>query len=473
MKFSDLFSIAKTDADDWFDPVLSLDTKLFIDPFLIYQNEYGYFTGSHAEVITFFNDTFKLIARSNGDKTSHVWKKAENILIFPEAEEFCLGYTAAGTRGAGSGKGFSKIIASDLWEAVKSGVQELKHFEEVGIIGEGIGADRISDITATILRHRFAAYTLAVCKRYNVPVENRRYKRYKYVGNLTWLIGDYELPLNPYNSKPIILCPKKFVRELPTINASEFWDYCFYNENEILRQEFGDDITRNVDKETIVAFARKHLKIRDEFINDLEGTISNPYDIQKDPRGLIRWYDASLSFTIANPHKIVIDSKDGFLSAIGELILIYKKYIEDNAGWRLLWNDNGSPRREEAAQLLLLGIIKHYCKANDIDITREANIGRGPVDFKVSKGYFLRTLIEIKLARNTKFWNGLQKQLPKYLEAEDIEFGFYLVVVQEEKDIRKIIEISKILADTEKKTNKKLNVVIVDARTNPASASKL
>ena len=154
-------------------------------------------------------------------------------------------------------------------------------------------------------------------------------------------------------------------------------------------------------------------------------------------------------------------------------MLIYKKYIEDNAGWRLLWNDNGSPRREEAAQLLLLGIVKHYCKANDIDITREANIGRGPVDFKVSKGYFLRALIEIKLARNTKFWNGLQKQLPKYLEAEDVELGFYLVIVQEEKDLRKISAIRKILADTEKKSNKKINVVIVDARTNPVSASKL
>jgi hypothetical protein len=473
MKFSELFSIKRSNADDWFDPVLSLDTKLFIDPFLIYQNEFGYFNGSHKAVITFFNDVFKLIARSNGDSTSYLWKRAENLLIFPEAEEFCFGYTSVGTRGAGSGKGFSRIIAADLWEAVKSGVQEINHFEEVGIIGEGIGADRISDITATILRHKFAAYTLDVCKCHNVPVAIRKYKRFKYIGELQWTSGGYELPLNPYNGKPIILCPEKFVRELPTINASEFWDFYFYNDNEILRQEFGDDITRNVDKKTIVSFARKYPKKLNEYIRSLEETNSDPYDVKRDPRGLLRWYDASLSFSLTNPFKIVVDSKDEFLNAIGELMQIYKKYIEDNAGWRLLWNDDGSPRREEASQLLLLGIVKHYCKANDIDISREANIGRGSVDFKVSKGYSLRVLIEVKLAKNTKFWNGLQKQLPKYLEAEDVELGFYLVIVQAEKDLRKISAIREILSNTEKKSNKKISIVVVDARTNPASASKL
>jgi hypothetical protein len=55
MLFSDAYRICRTDQDDWFDPLLNLDTKLFIDPFLLYDNETGEFVGSHAEVIRFFN----------------------------------------------------------------------------------------------------------------------------------------------------------------------------------------------------------------------------------------------------------------------------------------------------------------------------------------------------------------------------------------------------------------------------------
>jgi hypothetical protein len=36
MLFSDAYGIQRTAEDDWFDPLLNLDTKLFIDPFLLY-----------------------------------------------------------------------------------------------------------------------------------------------------------------------------------------------------------------------------------------------------------------------------------------------------------------------------------------------------------------------------------------------------------------------------------------------------
>jgi hypothetical protein len=71
----------------------------------------------------------------------------------------------------------------------------------------------------------------------------------------------------------------------------------------------------------------------------------------------------------------------------------FRNYIENNRGWSLLWNDNGIAKSEEAAQLLFLGIVKHYCRANNIDISPEVNIGRGPADFKISQGYEFRSLL--------------------------------------------------------------------------------
>ncbi len=89
MLFSETFNVHKAEADDWFDPVLSLDTKLFLDPFLLYALEDSTFAGSHNTVISFFNDVFALIAHSKGNRASVLWNKAVDLLRFPEVEELC------------------------------------------------------------------------------------------------------------------------------------------------------------------------------------------------------------------------------------------------------------------------------------------------------------------------------------------------------------------------------------------------
>ena len=39
MLFSEAFDIEIDGSEPWFDPILHIDTKLFIDPFLIFQNQ--------------------------------------------------------------------------------------------------------------------------------------------------------------------------------------------------------------------------------------------------------------------------------------------------------------------------------------------------------------------------------------------------------------------------------------------------
>lgn len=474
MKFSELFDFQIEEDDNWFDPILTLDTKLFIDPFLVYQDEDGAFIGSHDEVISFFNIVFSLIAKSGGNQDSFTWKRAESLLLFPEAYEFCLGYSGKGTQGAGAGKGFAKVIAAALWEAIEAGVQEITHFEEIGILREGIGADIISDITATLLKHRFASYTAAICHKYKVNTASRRYRRGIFSEkHERWNPVEFELPLNPYNDKPILLAPQRYLRELPTINSGEFWDFCYDNENELLRQEFGLDITRHIDKETIVKFARRHPEIRQQFISASEQVEADPYDFERDPKGVHRWYDDSQNYCTTNPLELAVNSEAEFLNSINGILLEFQNFIENNSGWKLLWNDNDRSRSEEASQLLFLGIVKHYCKANNIDISREANIGRGPVDFKVSQGYELRALLELKLAKNTRFWHGFSKQLPKYQEAEDIDLGYFIVIAYTDNDMKKLSQIQERVEEVNSATDYTITAIVIDARKNPLSASKL
>lgn len=475
MKFSEQFNITRTKKDDWYDPVLSIDTQLFIDPFLIYSNEKGVFEGSHEEVIDFFNSTFKLIARSRGDKKSTLWKKSVYDLRFPEMEELCLGYTGQGTGGLGSGMEFANLMADAMWEAIEAGTKELSHFEEIGILRSGIGPDRISDTTARILLNRLAAYTEEICRRHSVPMASVNYPIGRYDSKAErWVSIKVNLPKNPYNGKPILLIPEYYLRDLPTVNADDFWTYCTAHASDVLRTEMNYDISKGVSKEEIIAFARKHAEVRQDYLLFREKHPTQPYNQEKDPQGLVQWYSATGDYVENKPLHFLIKSNNDFFEVIEKTVEEYRHFIEENGGWYLLWNnDSKKPKHERAAQLTFLGIAKHYCAANDIDLTREAEVGRGPVDFKVSRGHQLRALLEVKLARNSRFWNGLRNQLPTYQKAEKIQVGYFIVIVFDKKDREKIRGIEDILEEVKKKTKYDIKVVVIDAGNDHPSASKI
>jgi hypothetical protein len=197
--FSEAFSIAVTADDDWFDPILFADTRLFIDPFLIFDDEKGEFEGSHQEIVGFFDHVFRLVAKSQGSQTSNDWRRAISLLELGEVHELCIGYSGGSTHGSGSGRGMALQMARGLLAAIRQGVTKLEHFEEVQIFEEGIGADRISDATANILRHRLAGYTASVAKRHSLDTQEIRYLKSSFDGTKgRWRAERYNLPLNPY-----------------------------------------------------------------------------------------------------------------------------------------------------------------------------------------------------------------------------------------------------------------------------------
>lgn len=476
MKFSELHKYEILQDDTFFDPILNIDTTLFIDPFLLYdlENNIDEFHGSHSEIIAFFNCAFQLIAKAGGNTESNSWKRGIGLLRFPEASELCLGYTSKGTRGSGSGPGLASLIAEAIHEAIIAGVKEVHHFEEISILREGIGADRISDITANILRHRFARYTSRICQKYNIETTEWTHPHGIFDSNqMRWISTKFNLPTNPFTNGPILLSPKSFLRDLPTINPTGFWDYCFENENETLRAEYGADISGRVDRETIIRFARKHPSIRKEYLTYIEESGAEPYDFTHDRLGHNSWYNPTKIYCEEHPLQFVYTDEHSFISTIDTMVSQFENYIENQGGWKLLWNDDGTPRKEDAAQRVFLGIVMHYCRANNIDISSEANIGRGPVDFKVSQGHKFRALLELKKANNGKFWNGLYKQLPKYQQSEDIKNGYFVVVVFTENDLKKINDIHEHVKLVNKELPFTIKTIVIDGRKNPESASKL
>lgn len=473
MLFTEQYGIKRQPDDDWFDPILDHDTRLFIDPFLVFKTKEGRFATVHQKTVDFFNYVFKIIALSGGDERSSHYKKALDVLLFPEVREICLGYASNSTKGSGSSFGFSSVMASAIWMSIQAGIKQIDHFEKLSIFNEGIGADRISDMTANILKEEFIAYTQEVCKKYNVPLVERRVRNSSFdFENNVWHAEKVLLPINPETDIPVILVPQRYIRPLPTINPEDFWDYICSHENQILRDSFSYHIKGKVNKKDIVELARTHLDAVQRYVESREKSDSKPYNLEKDPNSFYHWYSLGKKVAESNPLKFAQpQSPEDVLVVVESIVKNFQHFIEFQKGYEVLWAE-GRARGEGVAQRIFMGVASAYCKANDIDPSKEENLGSGPVDFKFSRGYTKRVLVEVKLANNSKFWNGVSAQLPQYLKTEQITDGVFLVIAYNREDLRRISVITKVVDKVNQDNSVNIRTVTVDARPKP-SASKL
>ena len=400
MLVSSHFGIARRSEDDWFDAILDADTELFLDPFFVFKESEGFWAGAHDEIIRHFDRAFLLIAEGNRNPQSLQYRKALHLLMFREPKELCLGYTATGTAGLGSGIGFARSIASAISAAITRGLIHPRHFEELGVLNKGIGSDRISDITCTILKHRLLTYTQEIARRHGIPMEwHRIYAAEFDEQRLRWRIPEVEAPTNPYTGGPFLFVPQRFLNDLPTLNADDWWDHY---ENEELRDDLNYEIMGRVNKATIIEVARLHPESVRQWTIDKEAEQVSPYDFSKDPKGVWQWDPVTQSFTQSHPLRISPPQSDEEFFSIIELVIgQFRLFIEEQGGWSLLWDTPYAQEKpEHATQLLFRGIAQNYCRANNISLDAEVNLGRGPVDFKFSNGYVHRAHLEVKKLHN-------------------------------------------------------------------------
>lgn len=466
MRFSETFGITRGDGDDWFDPHLSVDTKLFIDPLLLFLADDDVWRGAHAELISHFVKCYELVARGGGpDSTSA--QVAKRLLTFPEPGEFCLGYTASGTRGSGAGDRFATQMMDGIAVAIAAGLEHPEHIEEIGILNVGIGADRISDAVCNVLKHRFIDYTQAVCARHSVPVTIHRVRNARCHPDIgRWQDIDVELPTNPVNGKPILLVPSLLLDDLPTLNADDWFNS---NLNADIRSQMNLTMGERVRKESIVEWARRHPdRVRTWAREQTSRDDLSGYDFVEDRKGVVNWDGPAMAFALAHPIQEIkqVNNQTDLVALITEVLDRFRHFIEDQRGWSLLWNDDGTEKPEEAVQLLLLGVAQHYLRLFDVELDREVEMGRGPVDFKVTRGTSIRLIIEVKKAHNGRFWNGLDQQLPIYLQGDDCHEGWFVAVRyrSNKASAARMRDLPVRVRQASEATGKQLNYSAVDGR---------
>lgn len=473
MRFSEAFGIEPGEDDDWFDVHLTVDTKLFIDPLLLELGGPDWSEG-HKELLRHFEECYRLVAKAASPKSTSA-QAARRMLTFPEPPEFGLGYTSAGTSGAGSSAGVANAMVDGIAVAIAAGLRQPEHIEEVGIFTEGIGADRISDAVCNVLKGRFIEYTQDVAKRHNVPLSTHKVRNARvFVEQARWQDVVVELPTHPESGKPIILVPARLLNELPVLNATDWFNSEL---NSDLRLQLNMQLGDKVRKADVIALAKKHPeRVREWARQQTSRTDVHGYDFSDDPLGVVGWDKEPVKFAEEHPITYLDRPADqAELSALVSAVIDqFRHFVEGQRGWSLLHNENGKEKREEAAQLVFLGLAQRYLRMFDVEIDREVELGRGPVDFKVSSGTRMRLLIEVKKAHNGKFWNGLESQLPSYMDSDGASEGWYVAIRYRDNlaSQKRMAELPTRVEELRSQVGKKIHYAAIDARPKE-SASRI
>lgn len=410
-----------------FDPILTVDTRLFIDPRLVLKTTTPEFEDSSKTIFDHFSNVMRIVKHIE-KKGDMFWKKADQMLTFPEVDGLCIGYSKNGSSGSGMGKELRENLLDNIIKIVAAGIDDPVLFELVGIFQDKIGPDRISDMVAKIIISDLIAFTQRVCSDCGIPMESVSYSK---------RMGQEDLPINPTNGKPIILVPKEVLRDLPV--AEDYGDVAtIMEQNEHLRDDLNAIIGTSLAAATE---ADKKRALRETFFAHPEVLAdlltaylkSQPefYDFRNDPAGEVIWYRASREVTTQSPLPLSLPAKptiDDVEKVVRQICEHFKRLVEDNQLARLLYDDKGARKHESAAQLLFFGIADAYCTANGLDLSPESDAGRGPVDFKVSSGFNGKVLVEIKLTSNQKLLHGFEVQLPIYMKAENSIRSIYFVI---------------------------------------------
>ena len=385
---------------------------------------------------------------------------------WPEVEGLCIGYASKGTRGSGIGPRLRERLLRTAKEIINSGHTDPEMFELIGLFEDGFGADRISDMTANVVRDELRAYTKRVFRELDIKGPKK--------GTKSAVSG---LLINPFNQQEICPVPRALLRDLPQALEWHATEKIVYT-NDDVRSTLNDLIgttwkqaTGSLSKTEFKGYVLQYPELFKSLVAAYANKKAKPYDFVDDPLGQVAWYLESERATEAHPLKLSLATHPT-IDEVESLVLMicgkFKELIEDNGLCKLLYDRDEHPKPEEAAQLLFFGICESYCEANGINIARESDSGRGPVDFKFGSNRQNSVLVEIKKSTNSALRKGVTKQLPEYQKSEKSKRAIYLVidVGSSKADVRRLNELSAAVSGTA------IKILKVDGLKKP-SASKL
>lgn len=405
-----------------FDVIMDVDTQFFIDPALLELCTEKEFIGAKEKTEKYFSRIITLLKHSKSSMDMY-WKRANALLTFKEIKGTCFGYSKKSTSGNAIGPTLRKNILNTIKELISEGENDPALFELLGVFQEKIGCDRISDLLTFILYEDILEYTNRVVTDCKLKYVNLKYKK-----------RIYKTCINPYNRSPLFLLPKVILSPLPIANGFDDIDR-ICSENQRVRDAINAYIDlgerKKLSKSEMLSLIKSNAEFRQTLLAAYKAVPKSPYDFQADPAGEYIWCSATKKYANDYPLNLFgvsLETVTDVIDVVEKICSQYKVLVEDNGLSKLLYDSTGKPKHESAAQLLFYGIADSYCVANNIDLSPESNAGRGPVDFKLSRGTTDKVIVEVKLTSNPQLKHGIEKQVPIYMAQEKTKKAIYLVI---------------------------------------------
>ncbi len=201
---------------DFVIPRVGVDLPLGIDPFLLFKSRDSEYRTLHEMLIGAFNVGIEAVRKGS-------LSEAGRILNFPEVAAIGLGYTQNSRRGSGVGTHLSGLILETLKRSQSLLERGVRHVEEMQLLSAGIGADRVSDIAANVLKRFLIDYTQRQCAIWGLEMKSGVPVNHVYDhSSHSWEDTYEDLPVSATDSSPILLVPRRLVRVLPWINYDDF-----------------------------------------------------------------------------------------------------------------------------------------------------------------------------------------------------------------------------------------------------------
>lgn len=479
--FSDYFKVNTEDLDSYgaFNISLINDLPVFIDPFLLFNSEKDEYQQLHKEIIEYITFLREMSEKGNISKGL-----IDQWFLFPEVKQNWLGYSRLGNGGSGLGANFASALNENLSSIFSNfGDEEItksSHLEKLCLIKDGVGKDSISDFTTNLIKGYLCEYTQNFSRTYldksrckEVIVKHAKFN-YK---TRIWLQKTYFLPF--IDGDFVILTPKDILTKDETwINKHDIiGDFEKISEsipNSGLRAQINEYLLRQIPEkakkreinEAIARTLRKFPALIDYYIRYKEEHGDEAIALSEEK---VKETEAIFIHQVTNLVEALKD-KEEFYSQKGNTfdeaykrVIFLKQVIENNDGYRLFYVKGEPVKRESDLQL----IFRLTWYAAEEDVNSEVNNGRGPVDYKISRGSKDSTLVEFKLASNSKLKQNLANQVEVYESANQTKNSIKVILYFTDNEFERVQDALKSLSLVQDR-----NLVLIDARaTNKPSGS--
>jgi hypothetical protein len=131
----------------------------------------------------------------------------------------------------------------------------------------------------------------------------------------------------------VLLTPQRFLKDIPRVTPDGFWSWAEQNENETLRFDLNYDLAESLSRREKARLgrelARRSVDLLERYVDEATGDIS-AYDVDEDPKGLVRWEEAGREIAHASIAPDAPASQDQFQDWLAALAVTFKTAVEDN-----------------------------------------------------------------------------------------------------------------------------------------------